>query len=774
VSAAFYCARRALRRRLPSLAVVTMLIAVVVAGSLACATAARRAGSVYDRARQDNLLSDTTLQVEDPALGDAIKGLDVVERSTTVIPLWMVPDGVDEYFPVLADRDGEWLRSIDRLPLASGSLPSIHDPDAIVLTDWTADQLGLAVGDEMSMVGLSQDDVMQATEEGFSPPFHGLRKTFRVAAIIRLPPGNDDPSASALSVVMPGFLERHGDEVPTLGALVPVRLAPSRTLSDLADAVDRLPGGEGVVPDEVGTGGEDAAQSALRTIALGLAALTAVAALAGLVVAGQAVARLVVGSDDDSRVLAALGIGTRGRAIAAGAPAAVAAVVGVLLGTAVVPFVAPVLVGGLARAFETDPGPVLDWAVLAPGVAFALVALVAVALTTATLQQRANRRSSAVGGHGLAATAARLGLSAPAVAGLAVASSRSGRRVPTRQALAASLVGVIGVVGVAVFGASLRHAVDDHRQYGWAWDANVAVGMEPTSAELDRRGVTNAAMVTYDLPLQVESRPVTALSLEPVRGAIAPVVVRGRLPALVNEVLVGEKTLDEIDRGIGDLVDIEGPGGRTEVRIVGTTPMPSAQEPLPLASGVVIDPRLLSELGLEGTGYQQLGVQVDGDPREAFADLATGADVRYPEPPAEVARLEEVRGHLVLLVAFLAAIASLAVAHALAITIRRRRRDLGVLRSLGFTRRQVRRAVLTPAAVLAVAAIGIGLPLGVMAGRLGWRALTESIGVPFVPVVPAGLLAAVIVGVAAVTAVAVIPSVIASGRVRPGVVLAAE
>jgi hypothetical protein len=756
------------------LVVLVVLVAAVVAGSLACATAARRAGSVYERTREATLASDTMLELEDLATADAIKQLDAVERSATLIPVWMVPDGVEDFLPVLADPDGEWLRSIDRIPLESGALPSVDDPDAIVITDWTAEQLGLSVGDPLSMTGLSEDDLMAPEGEELQPPYHGLRTTFRVAAIVRLPPGNDDPKSAALSVVTPGFLDRHGDDVPQLGALLAVRLAPSKTLSDLATAVEQIPGGEGVVPDAVGTGGDDAVESALRTISLGLAALTAVAALAGLVVAGQAVARLVVASDDESRVLAALGVGTRGRTIAAGAPAALAAVAGVLLGAAVVPLVAPMLVGGLARAFEMDPGPVLDWAVLAPGVAFATVALVVVAFATANLQQRPNARPSAAGGHTLAATAARIGLSAPAVAGLAVSSSRSGRRVPARQALAASLIGVVGVVGVAVFGASLRHAVDDPRQYGWAWDANVVHGVDWTPADLDRHGVTDAAAVTYDLPLQVESRPVTALSVAPVRGAIAPVVARGRLPALVNEVLVGEKTLDDIDRGIGDLVDIQGPGGLTEVRIVGTTPMPSADDPLPVASGVVVDPRLIGDLGLEGSGYQQLAVQVDGDPHDAFADLSTGDEVTYPEPPAEVARLEEVRGHLALLVAFLAAIASLAVAHALAITIRRRRRDLGVLRSLGFTRRQVRRAVLTPAAVLAVAALAIGLPLGVMAGRLSWRALTETIGVPFVPVVPLGLVAAVIVGVAVVTALAVIPSVVASGRVRPGVVLAAE
>jgi ABC-type antimicrobial peptide transport system permease subunit len=89
-------------------------------------------------------------------------------------------------------------------------------------------------------------------------------------------------------------------------------------------------------------------------------------------------------------------------------------------------------------------------------------------------------------------------------------------------------------------------------------------------------------------------------------------------------------------------------------------------------------------------------------------------------------------------------------AHLILTSVGRRRRELGVLRALGFTRRQTVATILSMAVVLAVAMLLIGVPLGIVAGRLVWAAVADHLGavagarVPILvlTVVPATLVAA--------------------------------
>jgi ABC-type lipoprotein release transport system permease subunit len=61
--------------------------------------------------------------------------------------------------------------------------------------------------------------------------------------------------------------------------------------------------------------------------------------------------------------------------------------------------------------------------------------------------------------------------------------------------------------------------------------------------------------------------------------------------------------------------------------------------------------------------------------------------------------------------------------------MRSRRHDLAVLQALGFRPRQVRTSVCVQSVGVAVAALAIGVPLGVVAGRLSWQAFARQLGV---------------------------------------------
>ena len=76
---------------------------------------------------------------------------------------------------------------------------------------------------------------------------------------------------------------------------------------------------------------------------------------------------------------------------------------------------------------------------------------------------------------------------------------------------------------------------------------------------------------------------------------------------------------------------------------------------------------------------------------------------------------------------FFALVAVATVAHALVTTVRRRKHDLAVLRSMGLTRRDSRLAIVWQSTLLAIVGIVIGVPLGIVVGRAcGGRSPTAS------------------------------------------------
>ena len=142
--------------------------------------------------------------------------------------------------------------------------------------------------------------------------------------------------------------------------------------------------------------------------------------------------------------------------------------------------------------------------------------------------------------------------------------------------------------------------------------------------------------------------------------------------------------------------------------------------------------------------------------------------------PADIENLRRVDHLPGLLAALFALIALLTVGNTLVNSVRRRRRDLAVLRTMGFVRRQVSSVVAWQATVVAVVAIVLGLPLGVAAGRSAWNLVTDRLGLPADAIVPGGLLVAVAaVTLIAANLVAVGPGILAT-RTPPATILHGE
>ena len=145
-----------------------------------------------------------------------------------------------------------------------------------------------------------------------------------------------------------------------------------------------------------------------------------------------------------------------------------------------------------------------------------------------------------------------------------------------------------------------------------------------------------------------------------------------------------------------------------------------------------------------------------------------------PTTPADVVNFGRAQDLPLLLGGVLSLLALLTIAHLLLTSVRRRRRDFAVLRTLGFTRRQVRGAVSWQAGALTGVALGIGIPAGILCGRLAWRVFTDQLGIPPAPVVPLATLGVlVLVALALALAIAAVPGESAA-RARPAQILRSE
>ena len=106
--------------------------------------------------------------------------------------------------------------------------------------------------------------------------------------------------------------------------------------------------------------------------------------------------------------------------------------------------------------------------------------------------------------------------------------------------------------------------------------------------------------------------------------------------------------------------------------------------------------------------------------------------------------------------------------------MRSRRRDLAVARALGFRPGQVCWSVRAQSLATTIAALAVGVPLGVIAGRLSWQAFARQLGVVPDPSSAWTTVAVVIAGALLLALVAAeLPSRRAS-RSRPSVDLRTE
>jgi hypothetical protein len=264
-------------------------------------------------------------------------------------------------------------------------------------------------------------------------------------------------------------------------------------------------------------------------------------------------------------------------------------------------------------------------------------------------------------------------------------------------------------------------------------------------------------------------------AMENVKDVIATPIVDGRAPRGPGEMAMAPKTLDALGAQLGDVVRVRSGTRVVTLRVVGRAILPPSGNRDKLGEGAALSfgalrrlqprvPRTLFEVRI-----------ADGaDRAAALARLTTIFDPSAAVRPSEVGDYGRVGATPVIVAALFAAVAVAALGHSLVTSIRRRRRDLAIYKTLGFTRRQVLTTVVSQATTVATLGLLAGLPLGIASGHFAWNLFADWLGVVPESVTPsAALVLLVPATVLAAALVATLPGHMAA-RLRPALVLRAE
>jgi hypothetical protein len=386
----------------------------------------------------------------------------------------------------------------------------------------------------------------------------------------------------------------------------------------------------------------------------------------------------------------------------------------------------------------------------------------------------------------------------PAVAGMRLAlESGAGRTaVPARAALGGAVVAVVALVASLVFGTSLGSLVDEPQLYGWDWDLTVIdevgygnIDVAKARELLDDDPAVAAWSGVYFQSVDLEGTDVPVLGVEE-RAGVSPPLLSGRPLRNPNEVILGTRTLKDLKKRIGDTV-VLGPGEEDRsLRIVGTAVFPT------------VGPILGAYTSL-GDGAMMIHHQIPGwdqispGPKALFVRLTPGSDRAaatkriadgvgevgaFPgsaellpvQRPAEIVNYGSMGATPAVLAAVLVLAAVVSLGLTLVSGVNRRRRDLSILKSLGFTRRQLSATVVWQSSIIVVVGLLAGVPLGIALGRWLWILFAERLPVLAQPAVPALVLTGVACGLLILAnLVAAVPARLA-GRTPVAAILRSE
>jgi ABC-type lipoprotein release transport system permease subunit len=702
----------------------------------------------------------------------------------------------------LAPADSQLYRTVARPLLEAGRLPNPHRVDEIVVNRAAASRAGLRVGDRVTLH--TSNDL--TAFYGQAPPTGGPTIHARVVGI------GDSTMDQVFQPDQPGFfpsgalLERYGSTLlssksPVVArghiAMVTNLVVRLKSAADIAafhrdvarvlhvvnDDGQPIPGSQ--VPIRDLADDDKRIEHSTDLERAGLLLFAAATALAGLVLVGQAIARSVYGMAEDVPTASALGMRGSDIVRALVLPQLLVVGLGAMVALAVAVAMSPLFPVGLAGRLDPDVGVHADLLVLVPGAAI-VAATVLLAASLAAWRARRVRPAAVRARTSMLARAARAALPLPVGlgAGLAIDRGRGARSLPTRPAIVGAIAAVTGVVGC--FG--LLHGIDDAlatpARSGQIWDATTffddIAGLHTAQRYVRHDRNVVAAGLMERAPVTVNGTEVPVYTVTPMRGRRPFAVIAGRTPGGDAEVALGPSTATALHRDVGDHVTLRQGRRHVTATVTGLALLPQTPHSS-FDQGASVTPAAFTRLvGRAPNRYDREDISVVASfrhhPRASVDAMhrATKLEVDPIATPQDVLNLRNVRPLPRALAAFLVLLGVAALGHALVTAVRRRRHELAVLRAMGFTPRQTATTIAAQAATVALVGLGVGIPLGVVLGRLSWRWVADSTPLVFSPPVA---MAVILLGIPVTIVVA---NLLAAGparqaaRIHPAVALRTE
>jgi hypothetical protein len=770
-----YLARLQFGRRWATFVVVALVLGVVGGIASALVAGSRRSASVVDRYFAAG--NPYALSTYSPAItqeqASALPGV-VRADGFSYIPFVQQASGRNRSGPINVNAMANPV--IDRtFKLFEGRYVQPGENDAVVVNQPYLDTFGGGVGDTVRLRAFENDDGEGGSGTGTPPT--GPEFPFRIVGVVRSPAetildeprlvGNSVYESTSSMFVNVEFFDANRERIFDFGkgyliilddpARRPAFEAAARGLNAAAGNTELISFSD----PPFGT----SRPSYDTTVTTETGALLALGLALGLVTA--IVIALVLRADQrvhnrERGALLAIGVTRSQLGLTAALRAFPAAAVGACGAVALAYAISDRFPIGFGRQLELDDGRSANVVVL---LVAAVVIMTVVATCAFFLAYRGDARGPAARRGLLTAWLAQIGAPKESVLGSHFAFGRgeSQTTVPTRPAIAGGIVAIIVAIAAGVFVNNVDALYATPAERGWTWDVVVGNPDVPfTNPETVSRLAEDPRFETSGFaafaPVILNGRSVEALAYD-VNSTAPPVATEGRMPRTATEIVLGAKLADSLGADVGSAVELLIEGSEpVKMTVVGLAlPPPFGDTEMGQQAIVAVD-------GIEGfapEGPAMVMATLKGDDHEAaLAELAE----TYPDQittdivAARVVNLRRVRAIPRLGIALSCALGLLLLAYTLAVGVRARSRELGVLRALGISGRQLRGVLSWEGVLIGFVIVAIGLPLGVVAGNLIWRALMDNVGLEAATVFEPWILAVPVVVLLVAMACALIPA----------------
>jgi hypothetical protein len=783
------------RMRWRSWVVVAILISMIGGFVLASIAAGRRTDAAFPEfvARHG---FDAAVYAQRPVPA-VLRLPDVAASATITGPLSGKPICSCSHPINPADLSVEFIASRHATPwtLVAGRLPNPARSDEVLASFTLQQQNNVQVGTVIHLPFFAHSQSSLLNDEGASPQPTGPIVSLRVVGIeaseIDFPAGSA-PLDELL--VTPAF--RH-TVMPTTANSVgyAIRLRGGASELPRFDAeVNALRSPAGVANED---GEFRSVEASIHGQTIGWWILALIGAIVGLAVLYQVLARQAAVERIDYSTMTALGadrrqlvsLGMARHALVAGTGAVGAVLVALLL--------SPLAPLGEARLAETSTGAKFDALVLPLGALIIIVVVLFLGLWPVWQSSRSARsvRSAQFIEAKPSAIVTRLAAAGapPSVligARHALQTRSDGGRVSVGPAIVGTVLAVVALCGTVVFGSSLSHLTTTPALYGDSYQVDFGTGQpdpsllrtlehDPAIADISQGSGTEVT---------INGKTVSALVARAIRGPLLVDTATGHVP-VSGQVGLGATTMRAVGARVGSDVRVSFSSSRGErtvlFRVVSQVALPVLDGGISLGTGAVFSTQGYEAAACpagpsqarchtmfeRGGGIGILAAAIPGPRGQATVAHYLNA---YPsiaepaEPPTSLVNFGESVNFPFIVAGVVAAFGAATLIHLLIVSVSRRRRELALLRVLGFVNRQIVFTVAWQATTVALIGALVGVPLGIVLGRSIWLAFASRLGVVPVAVVDVPVMTALVICIVLVANLLAVVRQPPARRIEPG------